>query len=68
MFELCHVFKGSVSCFYIMNWPCIMVTRQQYMLGFLCVYFLDQPQNFNAINENECVYLILEHFIQICGL
>jgi hypothetical protein len=37
--ELCRVLKTSVSCLYIMILPCILVTRQQHVLSFLCVYF-----------------------------
>jgi hypothetical protein len=39
IFELCHVFKTSVSYLYIMILPCILVTRPQHILRFLCVYF-----------------------------
>jgi hypothetical protein len=35
--ELCHIFKISVS--YVMNLTCILATRQQHILSFLCVYF-----------------------------
>jgi hypothetical protein len=38
-FELCHILKGSVSYFYVIILPCILVTRQQHILSFLCVYF-----------------------------
>jgi hypothetical protein len=34
MFELCHIFKGSVSCLYVMILPCILLTIQQHMLSF----------------------------------
>jgi hypothetical protein len=37
--ELRHIFKGSVSCLYIMILPCILMTRQQHILSFLYVYF-----------------------------
>jgi hypothetical protein len=40
-FELCHILKGSVSYeyLYVTILPCILVTRQQYVLSFLCAYF-----------------------------
>jgi hypothetical protein len=37
--ELCHFFETSVSYLYVLIFPCIIVTRQQHILGFLCVYF-----------------------------
>jgi hypothetical protein len=37
--ELCNIFKTSVSFLYVMLLPCILVTRQQHILSFLCVYF-----------------------------
>lgn len=40
IYELCHIFKGSIKYLYVMNFPCIVVTRHQYLLNFLCVYFL----------------------------
>jgi hypothetical protein len=39
MSELCHIFKGSNSCPYVMILPCILVMRQQHILSFLCIYF-----------------------------
>jgi hypothetical protein len=40
MFELCHIFWTSVSYMYAMIFPCILVTRQQHMPRFLCVFFI----------------------------
>jgi hypothetical protein len=37
--ELCHIFKVSVMYFHIMILPCILMTWQQNILSFLCVYF-----------------------------
>jgi hypothetical protein len=37
--ELCHIFEGSVSYLCVVILPCILVTRQQHILSFLCVYF-----------------------------
>jgi hypothetical protein len=37
--ELCHLFKTSASCLYVMILPCILVTRQQHIFSFLCFYF-----------------------------
>jgi hypothetical protein len=37
--ELCHVSKGSVGYFYVMILSCILVTREQLKLSFLCIYF-----------------------------
>jgi hypothetical protein len=34
LFELCHIFKVSVSCRYVMILPCILAMRQQYVLSF----------------------------------
>jgi hypothetical protein len=39
IFELCHTFKASAMYHYVMILPCILVTRQQQILRFLCVYF-----------------------------
>jgi hypothetical protein len=36
VFELCHIFKEYVSYFYVMILPCILLTRQQHTLSFLC--------------------------------
>jgi hypothetical protein len=40
--ELCHIFETTVSYFYAMIVPYILVTEQQHILGFLCL-LLDQP-------------------------
>jgi hypothetical protein len=37
--ELCHIFNGSASYLYVIILLCILATRQQHILGFLCVYF-----------------------------
>jgi hypothetical protein len=37
--ELCYIFKTSVAYVYVIILPCILVTRQQHVLSFLCVYF-----------------------------
>jgi hypothetical protein len=37
VFELCHIFKGSVSYLYVIIFPYIVVKRQQH--SFLCVCF-----------------------------
>jgi hypothetical protein len=42
IFELSYIFRGSVSYLYVVVLPCILVTRQQYLLSFLCL-LLDQP-------------------------
>jgi hypothetical protein len=39
IFELCHIFKGSISCLLVMILPFILVTGQQHVLSFLCIYF-----------------------------
>jgi hypothetical protein len=39
IFQLCHIFNGSVSYLYVTIFPCILVTRQQRILSFLCVCF-----------------------------
>jgi hypothetical protein len=39
IFELCHIFKASANYLRVMILPYILVTRQQHILGFLCVYF-----------------------------
>jgi hypothetical protein len=41
IFELCYIFKGRITYFYVMILPCILVTRQQQVLSFLCL-LLDQ--------------------------
>jgi hypothetical protein len=41
--QLYHIFKESVSYLYIMILPCILVTRQQYIHSFPCVYFYTNP-------------------------
>jgi hypothetical protein len=28
IFELCHIFKGSITYLYAMTFPCVLVTRQ----------------------------------------
>jgi hypothetical protein len=35
IFQLCHIFKQSVSYLCVMICPCILVTRQQHVLSFL---------------------------------
>jgi hypothetical protein len=47
-FELCHIFKASVSYLYNMILFCIQVTRRQHVLSFLYVYF--QINCFTDIN------------------
>jgi hypothetical protein len=37
--ELCHILKGSDVCLRVMILPCSLVTRQQHILSFLCIYF-----------------------------
>jgi hypothetical protein len=37
--ELCHIFRTSVSYFYVTILSCILVMRQQYILSVLSVYF-----------------------------
>jgi hypothetical protein len=39
IFELCHIFEWSISYLYVMILPCVLVTRQQHILSFLCVCF-----------------------------
>jgi hypothetical protein len=38
IFKLCHIFKWSVCYSYVPNIISILVTKQQYILNFLCVY------------------------------
>jgi hypothetical protein len=37
---LCHIFEGYVCYVYVIILPCILLTRQQRLLSFLCVYFV----------------------------
>jgi hypothetical protein len=37
--EMCHIFETSVRYLYVIILLRILVTRQQYILRFLCVYF-----------------------------
>jgi hypothetical protein len=39
IFDLCHIFKGSITCLYATILPCILVTRHQHILSFLCIYY-----------------------------
>jgi hypothetical protein len=36
-FELCHIFKGSISYLYVTIFPCILVTIHQQILSFLFI-------------------------------
>jgi hypothetical protein len=36
--ELCHIFKESVSYLYFMILTCDLLTRQQHIVSFLCVF------------------------------
>jgi hypothetical protein len=48
IFELCHIFKGSVSYPYVMILPRILVTRHQHIFSFLSIYF--QTDLFTSVN------------------
>jgi hypothetical protein len=48
LFELCHIFKASVSYLYVTILSCILVTRQQHTLSFLCVYLQTTRQNISV--------------------
>jgi hypothetical protein len=39
VFELCCVFKGSISYYYVLIFSRILETRLQHVLAFLYVYF-----------------------------
>jgi hypothetical protein len=39
IFNLCHNFKWSVSCLYVIILPCILVMKHRHILSFLCIYF-----------------------------
>jgi hypothetical protein len=39
IFELCHIFKGYICFLYVTILLFMLVTRQQHILSFLCVYF-----------------------------
>jgi hypothetical protein len=39
IFGLYYIFKRSISYLCVTVSPCILATRQQYVLGFLYVYF-----------------------------
>jgi hypothetical protein len=39
IFELRHISKGSISYPYCIILPCILVTRYQRVLSFICIYF-----------------------------
>jgi hypothetical protein len=38
--ELCHILKGLYYVLLCYDLPCILMTREQYILSSLCVYFL----------------------------
>jgi hypothetical protein len=38
IFQVRHICKGFVSYLYVMFLPCILVSRHQRILSFLCVY------------------------------
>jgi hypothetical protein len=48
IFDLCHIFKGSVSCIYAMSFPCILVKRQQHILKVMSA-FTSRPASLLAL-------------------
>jgi hypothetical protein len=46
--ELFHIFKPSVTYLYVLILPCILETRQQHILSFLCSLLLNRVEKTNV--------------------
>jgi hypothetical protein len=57
IFELSHIFKGSISCLYVMIFPCILVISTY--ASFLLAFMNQKSKGKAQLTESLCCILIL---------